>query len=192
MQFAQGSALITIACAESAAMAGYTELYRSTAAYNENLLRGGGSDDLKVKIVNLGKAVGQLNTRVDGAIELSAAVAEQSQPGATPATGKSGKGGGKQTAAPQIVPAPAATPAPVQAPAPAVAPPVPTPTPVDPSIIGRIEATKTKAQLWDVLQAAAQADPAHATMFKNMASAIATSDESGFEANKKTLANSFR
>lgn len=192
LQFAQGNAYITIACAESAAMAGYTELYRSTAAYNEALLKGGGDDSLKAKVVNLGKAVEKLNTRVDGAVELSAEVAEQSLSGAAPATGKPGKVGSKQATAPQTVPAPAATPAPApaQAPAPAVAPPAP--APVDPSIIGRIEATKTNAQLVGVLRSAAQADPAHATMFNNLAAAIGGSAESSFEANKKTLADSFR
>jgi len=168
MQVAQGNALITMACSDAAMQASYGDMYKQYMLAN---FQGQGDGKLRDDLENTKKAVSELSDNVVDLAKLAA-----SQPAGSPAPGKPIN----VAPAPQVA---MSSPAPVSAPAPA---------PINPAVIGQLQSANGNIELVNVLRAAAQADPANATMFNSLAIKVGATPESEFKTNQTTLVNALR
>ena len=169
---AAGNTGVINACADLDMVHGYADLYKT---YAQNVLYAPGQSDegLKKEVEDTKAAVKELS---DNVVDLATIA---TTPGVAP------KGKGAKQQATSIVPAPA--PIPVAN----TPPPTTNPASINPAVLGWIQGARNKAELVNVLHAAAQADPAEATMFNKLADGVGNGSDDNFASNKETLIKAF-
>jgi len=171
---AAGNMGVINACADLDMAHSYGKMYES---YSNNVLyasaSGQNDEGLKKDLDNTKAAVRELS---DNVVDLATNASPQVAGTKSKLTviGKLDKG--KQEPAPAISPAPT---------------PAANPTPIDPTIVGRIRLAHNNADLIGILRGAAYADSARAPMFNSLADAVLRGSEDSFGQNQKTLVEAF-